>query len=57
VVLALGIAVLTLSAIKPNQSLGTLLALAILVSYASTLALLPELLRWVTSPGGPEEPV
>jgi uncharacterized protein len=52
-VLALGIAVLTLSAIKPNQSLGMLLALAILVSYASTLALLPELLRLVASRGGP----
>jgi len=45
VVLALGIAVLTLSAIKPNQSLGLLLALAIVASYATTLALLPELLR------------
>jgi len=52
-VLALGIAVLTLSAIKPNQSLGMLLALAILVSYASTLALLPELLRLVAARGGP----
>jgi predicted RND superfamily exporter protein len=45
VVLALGIAVLTLSTIKPNRSLGLLLALAILTSYAATLALLPELLR------------
>lgn len=53
IVLALGIAVLTLSAIKPNQSLGMLLALAILVSYASTLALLPELLRPVAARGGP----
>ena len=44
-VLTLGIAVLTLSAIKPNSSLGLLLALAILVSYAASLALLPELLR------------
>ena len=44
-VLALGIAVLTLSAIKPNRSLGLLLALAILVSYATSLALLPALLR------------
>jgi uncharacterized protein len=44
-VLALGIAVLALSAIKPNRSLGLLLALAILTSYATTLALLPELLR------------
>jgi uncharacterized protein len=53
IVLALGIAVLTLSSIKPNQSLGMLLALAILVSYASTLALLPELLRLVAARGGP----
>jgi uncharacterized protein len=53
IVLALGIAVLTLSSIKPNQSLGLLLALAILVSYASTLALLPELLRLVAPRGGP----
>jgi uncharacterized protein len=52
VVLALGIAVLTLSSIKPNQSLGMLLALAILVSYASTLALLPELLRLVAGRAG-----
>jgi predicted RND superfamily exporter protein len=44
-VLALGIAVLALSSIKPNRSLGLLLALAILVSYAATLAMLPELLR------------
>jgi predicted RND superfamily exporter protein len=48
IVLALGIAVLTLSAIKPNRSLGLLLALAILTSYATTLALLPELLRLLT---------
>jgi len=54
VVLALGIAVLTLSSIKPNQSLGMLLALAILVSYAITLALLPELLRLVARRGGPD---
>jgi predicted RND superfamily exporter protein len=53
IVLALGIAVLTLSSIKPNQSLGMLLALAILVSYASTLALLPELLRLVAARGNP----
>jgi hypothetical protein len=45
--------VLTLSSIKPNQSLGMLLALAILVSYASTLALLPGLLRQVAARGGP----
>jgi uncharacterized protein len=46
-VLSCGIAVLAFSAIKPNSSLGLLLALAVLVSYAATLALLPELLRWV----------
>ncbi|HZF07530.1 MAG TPA: MMPL family transporter [Thermoanaerobaculia bacterium] len=45
VVLALGIAVLALSAIKPNASLGLLLAAAMLVSYGATLALLPALLR------------
>jgi predicted RND superfamily exporter protein len=44
-VLALGIAVLSFSTIKPNSSLGLLLALAILVSYVTTLALVPELLR------------
>jgi uncharacterized protein len=48
-VLALGIAVLTLSALKPNRSLGLLLALAILVSYVTTLALLPELLGRLAS--------
>jgi predicted RND superfamily exporter protein len=48
-VLSLGIAVLTLSAIKPNQSLGLLLALAIVISYATTLALLPELLGRLAS--------
>jgi len=47
VVLALGIAVLALSAVKPNASLGLLLAAAMLVSYGATLALLPALLsRW-----------
>ena len=45
-VLALGIAVLGLSGLKPNRSLGLLLAAAIAVSYAATVALLPELLRW-----------
>jgi predicted RND superfamily exporter protein len=48
-VLSCGIAVLAFSAIKPSSSLGLLLALAMLVSYAATLALLPELLRWVIS--------
>jgi predicted RND superfamily exporter protein len=45
VVLALGISVLGLSAIRPNASLGLLLAAAMLVSYGATLALLPVLLR------------
>jgi predicted RND superfamily exporter protein len=43
-VLSLGIAVLSVSTIKPNRSLGLLLAAAMLVSYAATLALLPQLL-------------
>ena len=43
--LALGIAVLGLSGLKPNASLGLLLAAAMLVSYAATIALLPALLR------------
>jgi uncharacterized protein len=49
-VLTCGIAVLGLSAIKPNSSLGLLLAMAMLVSYATTLALLPELLRRLPGP-------
>jgi predicted RND superfamily exporter protein len=44
-VLALGISVLGLSAIKPNASLGLLLAAAMLVSYGATLAFLPVLLQ------------
>jgi predicted RND superfamily exporter protein len=53
-VLALGIAVLAFSTIRPNSSLGLLLALAILVSYGTTLALLPELLRHLSpGPHGP----
>jgi hypothetical protein len=46
-VLAFGFSVLTVSAIKPNASLGLLLALAMLVSYGTTLIFLPELLRRV----------
>ncbi|HYX22709.1 MAG TPA: MMPL family transporter [Thermoanaerobaculia bacterium] len=46
-VLALGISVLGLSAIKPNSSLGLLLAAAMVVAYATTLALLPQLLALV----------
>lgn len=53
VVLAFGIAVLGLSAIKPNSSLGLLLAAAILVSYAATLALLPCLLAAVAPASSP----
>jgi predicted RND superfamily exporter protein len=37
--------VLAVSAIKPNASLGLLLAAAMLVSYATTVGLLPEILR------------
>jgi hypothetical protein len=46
-VLAFGFSVLTVSAIKPNASLGLLLALAMPVSYGTTLVFLPELLRRV----------
>ena len=45
VVLALGFLVLTASALKPNQTLGLLLATAILAAYASTFLLLPRLVR------------
>jgi predicted RND superfamily exporter protein len=44
-VLAFGFSVLAVSAIKPNAGLGLLLALAMLVSYATTLVFLPEILR------------
>ncbi len=44
-VLALGFLVLTLSALRPNHSLGILLAGAMLSCYAATLLLLPALLR------------
>ncbi|HEX4962597.1 MAG TPA: MMPL family transporter [Thermoanaerobaculia bacterium] len=56
-VLACGFAVLAFSAIKPNASLGLLLAAAMLASYVSTVAFLPVLLaRWGgegTARGGP----
>jgi predicted RND superfamily exporter protein len=57
VVLACGFSVLAVSAIKPNASLGLLLAAAMLVSYATTVGLLPEILRrWggtsTARPGG-----
>ncbi|HTG32763.1 MAG TPA: MMPL family transporter [Thermoanaerobaculia bacterium] len=45
VVLACGFSVLAVSAIKPNASLGLLLAAAMLVSCATTVGLLPEILR------------
>lgn len=44
-VLAVGFAVLAVSAVKPNASLGLLLGVAMVLSYATTLIFLPELLR------------
>ncbi len=44
-VLALGFLVLAFSALKPNASLGVLLAAAMAVSYVATVVFLPELLR------------
>lgn len=52
-VFAFGFSVLAFSAIKPNASLGFLLAAAMLVSYATTVGLLPEILRRF---GGPAKP-
>jgi predicted RND superfamily exporter protein len=51
-VLSLGFLVLSLSSIRPNATLGLLLGAAMLVSYGTTLAFLPELLRRF---GGMEE--
>jgi predicted RND superfamily exporter protein len=45
VVLACGFAVLAFSTLKPNASLGLLLAAAMAMSYATTVGLLPEILR------------
>lgn len=45
VVLSLGFLVLTLSVLKPNHSLGLLLAAAMATCYATTLLFLPSLLR------------
>lgn len=45
-VLAFGFSALAFSAIKPNASLGFLLAAAMLTSYATTVVFLPEVLRW-----------
>jgi predicted RND superfamily exporter protein len=53
-VLALGFAVLGFSAIRPNASLGFLLAAAMLVSYGTTVVFLPEVLRWWGGPAGSE---
>ena len=44
-VLALGFLVLTLSSLKPNHSLGFLLAAAMLACYLATLLFLPRLAR------------
>ena len=44
-VLAFGFLVLAFSALKPNASLGLLLAAAMLASYGATIVFLPELLR------------
>jgi len=44
-VLARGFLVLAFSALKPNASLGLLLAAAMAVSYLATVVFLPELLR------------
>jgi hypothetical protein len=46
-VLSLGILVLTFSSLKPDRSLGVLLAAAVLSCYATTLLFLPWLLRHV----------
>ncbi len=48
-VLSLGFLVLTFSTLKPNHSLGWLLAAAMAVSYGATLLLLPSLLEWLDS--------
>ncbi len=48
-VLAVGFSALAFSAIKPNASLGFLLAAAMLASYATTVVFLPEVLRWSSS--------
>ncbi|HSU83469.1 MAG TPA: MMPL family transporter [Thermoanaerobaculia bacterium] len=53
-VLALGFAVLGFSAIRPNASLGFLLAAAMLASYGTTVVFLPEVLRWLDREGEAE---
>jgi predicted RND superfamily exporter protein len=47
-VLALGFVVLSLSSLKPNHSLGFLLAAAMLACYVATLIFLPRLARLAT---------
>ncbi|HEV7507732.1 MAG TPA: MMPL family transporter [Thermoanaerobaculia bacterium] len=49
-VLALSFLVLRFSALRPNHSLGELLAAAMLSSYVMTLLLLPGLVQWATRP-------
>ncbi len=53
-VLSLGFLVLSLSSLKPNHSLGLLLASAMLSCYIAALLLLPGLARWAV-PTGPEK--
>ena len=43
--LAAGFLVLNLSSLKPNHSLGILLASAMIACYAATFVMLPKLLR------------
>ena len=52
VALALGFAVLMLSDLRPNRSLGALLAAAMVASYAMTLLWLPGLAPWVHARAG-----
>ncbi len=47
--LALGLLVLALSQLKPNRSLGLLLAVTVFACYLTTLFLLPPLLQRVWS--------
>jgi len=46
IALAFGFAVLTFSDLRPNRSLGALLAGAMVASYAMTMLLLPGLVSW-----------
>ncbi len=49
-VLSLSFLVLSLSALKPNRTLGWLLAAAIVSAYVATLFLMPRLVRWRRKP-------